>query len=62
MFVSALLMMLILAAAAAVVLYVIYPHRGFAVPRAPWLGEAMQRVVDGVGSALGLRPSGPPRS
>jgi hypothetical protein len=29
-----------------VVLYVAYPHRGQAVPNAPWLGEAMRKGVD----------------
>ena len=29
-----------------VVLYVAYPHRGQAVPNAPWLGEAMRKGVN----------------
>jgi hypothetical protein len=29
-----------------VVLYVAYPHRGEAVPNAPWLGEAMRKGVN----------------
>ena len=29
-----------------VVLYVAYPHRGHAVPNAPWLGEAMRKGVN----------------
>jgi hypothetical protein len=29
-----------------VVLYVAYPHRGEAVPTAPWVGEAMRRGVE----------------
>ena len=39
-------MFAIVALAASVVLYVAFPYRGVAVPRAPWLGEAMRRGVD----------------
>lgn len=34
-------MLVVLAMAGAVVAYVAFPHRGQAVPGAPWLGEAM---------------------
>lgn len=39
-------MLVILAIAGLVVVYVAYPHRGEAVPAAPWLGEAMNRAAD----------------
>ncbi len=52
MLVLALLMVLVLVIAGAVVLYVAFPHRGEAVPGAPWLGGAMQRSVDSIGDLL----------
>lgn len=52
MLVLALLMLVILVIAGAVVVYVAYPHRGEEVPGAPWLGDAIQRGVDGVGGLL----------
>ena len=36
----------IVALAGLVVVYVAYPHRGQAVPAAPWVGEAMRKGVD----------------
>lgn len=38
--------LLSLAISAVVVLYVAYPHRGEALPLAPWLGDAMAKAVD----------------
>lgn len=38
-------MLVILAIAGAVLLYVVFPHRGADMPRAPWVGEAMRRAV-----------------
>jgi hypothetical protein len=52
MLVLAVLMVLILVIAGAVVLYVAFPHRGEAVPGAPWLGEAMKRSIDTVGDLI----------
>lgn len=52
MLLLALLMLLSLIVAGAVVVYVAFPHRGEEVPGAPWLGEAMQRGVDGFGELL----------
>jgi len=43
--VIALVMLVILILAALVVTYVAYPHRGEEVPAAPWLGDAMAKVV-----------------
>lgn len=42
----ALILLAILALAGLVVLYVAYPHRGEDVPKAPWVGEALQKGVD----------------
>ena len=56
MVVLVLLMLVILVIAAAVVIYVAYPHRGEDVPVAPWIGDAMQRGVETVGSLV-ERPS-----
>lgn len=39
-------MFFILVLAGLVVAYVAYPHRGEAMPAAPWLGEAMARAVE----------------
>jgi hypothetical protein len=39
-------MVVILTLAAAVGIYVAFPHRGEEVPRAPWLGDAMNKAVD----------------
>jgi len=39
-------MVVILMLAAAVGIYVAFPHRGEEVPRAPWLGDAMNKAVD----------------
>ena len=39
-------MILILLVAGVVVAYVAYPHRGQAMPAAPWLGQAMRKGVD----------------
>jgi hypothetical protein len=39
-------MLLILVLAGLVVAYVAYPHRGAAMPAAPWLGEALARAVE----------------
>lgn len=50
MVVLVLLMLAILLVATAVVIYVAYPHRGEDVPVAPWIGDAMQRGVETVGS------------
>lgn len=38
--------LLSLAVSGVVVLYVAYPHRGEAVPYAPWLGDALGKAVD----------------
>lgn len=48
MLVVGITMIAILVICAGVGLYVAYPHRGQAVPAAPWLGEAMQRAADAV--------------
>ena len=45
MLMIALVMLLILALAALVMTFAAYPHRGEDVPRASWLGEAMNRAV-----------------
>jgi hypothetical protein len=39
-------MLVIVALAGTVVVYVAFPHRGEEVPRAPWVGEAMQKGVN----------------
>jgi len=39
-------MVVILMLAAAIGIYVAFPHRGEEVPRAPWLGDAMNKAVD----------------
>jgi hypothetical protein len=39
-------MVVIVALALAVVVYVAFPHRGRAVPKAEWLGEGMRQAVD----------------
>ncbi|KRF17848.1 hypothetical protein ASG90_05795 [Nocardioides sp. Soil797] len=41
-----LMMLVILLLAGVVVLYVAYPHRGESVPRAKWVGDALQKSVD----------------
>ena len=38
-------MLACLAVAGLVVAYVAYPHRGEAMPKAPWLGDALARTV-----------------
>jgi hypothetical protein len=35
----------IVVVAGAVMLYVAFPHRGQPVPRAPWVGDALERGV-----------------
>ena len=39
-------MLLILLMAAAIVVYVAYPHRGEPVPKAPWIGDVMNKTAD----------------
>lgn len=39
-------MFVILVVSALVVVYVAFPHRGQSVPRATWLGDALNRAVD----------------
>ena len=39
-------MLLILLISAAIVVYVAYPHRGEAVPKAPWIGDVMNKTAD----------------
>ena len=39
-------MLLILLMSAAIVVYVAYPHRGEDVPKAPWLGDVMNKTAD----------------
>jgi hypothetical protein len=39
-------MLLIVVVAGLVVTFVAFPHRGEAVPGAPWLGETMNRAAD----------------
>ena len=39
-------MLLILLVSAAVVVYAAYPHRGEDVPKAPWVGEIMNKTAD----------------
>ncbi len=46
MLVIVLFMLAIVALAALVVTYVAFPHRGQAVPNAPWLGQAMARATE----------------
>lgn len=46
MWLSLLVLLMGLAVAGLTMLYVSYPRRGQAVPRAPWLGEAMQRRIE----------------
>ncbi|GAC1379332.1 MAG: hypothetical protein NVSMB48_02560 [Marmoricola sp.] len=46
MWFSLLVLLMGLAVAGLTMLYVSYPRRGQAVPRVPWLGEAMQRRVE----------------
>lgn len=41
-------MFCILVVAGVVALYVAYPHRGEEVPRAPWLGDAMNRAAESI--------------
>ncbi|NYD42437.1 hypothetical protein [Nocardioides panaciterrulae] len=45
MLVIALVMLVILALAALVMTFAAFPNRGHGVPRAAWLGEAMNRAV-----------------
>lgn len=46
MFFSVLVLLVGLAIAGLTLLYVSYPRRGQEVPRAPWLGELMQKRVE----------------
>ena len=46
MFMIVFVMLLILAVAGLVMTFAAYPNRGQEVPRAPWLGEAMNRAVE----------------
>jgi len=39
-------MVLIVGIAGLVLAYCAYPHRGQAMPKTPWIGEAMERAVD----------------
>jgi hypothetical protein len=39
-------MLVIVVLAALVLVYAAFPHRGEAVPGAPWLGDAMERATD----------------
>ena len=39
-------MLVVLVVAALVIVYAAYPHRGEEVPRASWLGDAMNRAAD----------------
>ena len=39
-------MLLILLISAAIVVYVAYPHRGEDVPKAPWIGDVMNKTAD----------------
>jgi hypothetical protein len=43
---SLLVLLVGLVVAGLTMLYVTYPRRGQAVPRVPWLGEALQRRVE----------------
>lgn len=43
---SLLVLLVGLVVAGLTMLYVTYPRRGQAVPRVPWLGEAMQRRIE----------------
>jgi len=42
----AIVMIVILVVAGLVLAYVAYPHRGEEMPKAPWLGEVMERAVE----------------
>jgi len=46
MFMIVFVMLLILGVAALVMTFAAYPNRGHDVPRAPWLGEALNRAVE----------------
>jgi hypothetical protein len=46
MLVITLVMLPIVVLAVLVVTFVAFPHRGEAVPKAPWLGEAMGNLAD----------------
>jgi len=46
MFLIVFVMLLVLAVAALVMTFAAYPNRGQEVPRAPWLGQALNRAVD----------------
>ena len=46
MFLIVVVMLLVLAVAALVMTFAAYPNRGHDVPRAPWLGQALNRAVD----------------
>jgi hypothetical protein len=46
MVLSLLVLLMGLAVAALTMIYVSYPRRGHAVPRAPWLGEMMRRRIE----------------
>ena len=46
MFMIVVVMLVVLAVAALVMTFAAYPNRGQEVPRAPWLGEALNRAVE----------------
>ncbi len=52
-------MLAIVMLAASVVLFVAFPQRGQQVPHAPWLDQAMQKVVGVLPTPL--EPEDPPR-
>lgn len=39
-------MVLVLVVAGLVLAYCAYPHRGQEMPKAPWIGEALERAVE----------------
>ena len=45
-------MLVILVLAGLVLVYVAFPHRGEPMPTAPWLGEAMEKVVAKAGEKM----------
>jgi hypothetical protein len=46
MLLIALALLAILAVAGLVTAFVAFPHRGYAIPHASWLSDAMTRVTD----------------
>jgi hypothetical protein len=56
-----LIMVAILALCGLVLTYVAFPHRGAAVPAAPWLGKGMAKAVDAL-PTLDAEEDGEPRS